>query len=105
YGDQVRAVTLDVTDFEQANHAIEAAVQTFGRLDVLVNNAGYGNISSIEETSFEDFRAQIETNLWGVINVTKAAVPVMREQGFGHILQFSSIGGRTSAPGLAAYQT
>ncbi len=105
YGDQVRAVQLDVTDPAQAEAAIHTAVQTFGRLDVLVNNAGYGNISSIEETSFEDFRAQIETNLWGVINVTKAALPLLREQGFGHILQFSSIGGRSSAPGLAAYQT
>lgn len=105
YGDQVRAVQLDVTDPAQAEAAIHTAVQAFGRLDVLVNNAGYGNISSIEETSFEDFRAQIETNLWGVINVTKAALPLLREQGFGHILQFSSIGGRSSAPGLAAYQT
>ncbi|QGQ99087.1 SDR family NAD(P)-dependent oxidoreductase [Paenibacillus psychroresistens] len=105
YGDQVRAVKLDVTDPEQAISAINSAVESFGRLDILVNNAGYGNISSIEETHFEDFRAQIETNLWGVINVTKAAIPIMREQGFGHILQFSSIGGRTGAPGLAAYQT
>jgi NAD(P)-dependent dehydrogenase (short-subunit alcohol dehydrogenase family) len=104
YGDQIRAVTLDVTSPEQAQSAVNTAIDAFGRLDVLVNNAGYGNISSIEETSLEDFRAQIETNLWGVINVSKAALPILRKQGFGHFVQFSSIGGRGGAPGLAAYQ-
>jgi NAD(P)-dependent dehydrogenase (short-subunit alcohol dehydrogenase family) len=69
-----------------------------------VNNAGYSNVSSIEETSMEDFRAQVETNLWGVVNVTKAAIPFLRQQGHGHIVQFSSIGGRIGAPGLAPYQ-
>lgn len=105
YGSQVRIVQLDVNRFEQAEAAIQVAFETFGRLDVLVNNAGYGNVSSIEETSMEDFRAQVETNLWGVINVTKAALPLLREQGHGHIVQFSSIGGRTGAPGLGPYQT
>lgn len=105
YGSQVRIVQLDVNRFEQAEAAIQAAFETFGRLDVLVNNVGYGNVSSIEETSMEDFRAQVETNLWGVIHVTKAALPLLREQGHGHIVQFSSIGGRTGAPGLAPYQT
>lgn len=105
YGDQVRAVTLDVTSPEQAEAAVQAAVKAFGRLDVVVNNAGYGNMSSIEETSFEDFHAQISTNLWGVINVTKAALPVLRKQKSGHIVQISSIGGRSGAPGLGAYQT
>jgi NAD(P)-dependent dehydrogenase (short-subunit alcohol dehydrogenase family) len=105
YGSQVHIVQLDVNRFEQAEAAIKAASETFGRLDVLVNNAGYGNVSSIEETPMEDFRAQIETNLWGVINVTKAALPLLREQGHGHIVQFSSIGGRTAAPGLGPYQT
>ncbi|WP_219836848.1 oxidoreductase [Paenibacillus sp. R14(2021)] len=104
YGSQVRLVQLDVNRYEQAEAAIQAAFETFGRLDVLVNNAGYGNVSSIEETSMDDFRAQVETNLWGVINVTKAALPLLREQGHGHIVQFSSIGGRTGAPGLAPYQ-
>lgn len=104
YGDQVRIVQLDVNRYEQAEAAVKAAFEAFGRLDVLVNNAGYGNVSSIEETSMEDFRAQVETNLWGVINVTKAALPKLREQGHGHIIQFSSIGGRTGAPGLAPYQ-
>ncbi|MEK3721416.1 oxidoreductase [Paenibacillus sp. FSL H8-0034] len=105
YGDQVRAVTLDVTSPEQAEAAVQAAVEAFGRLDVVVNNAGYGNMSSIEETSFEDFHAQIDTNLWGVINVTKAALPVLRKQKSGHIVQISSIGGRSGTPGLGAYQT
>ncbi len=103
YGDRVRAVALDVTDAQAADHAIKSAVDAFGRLDVLVNNAGYGDVGSIEDTSLADFRAQIETNLFGVINVTKAAIPLMREQRLGHIIQFSSIGGRIGPPGRAAY--
>jgi NAD(P)-dependent dehydrogenase (short-subunit alcohol dehydrogenase family) len=103
YGDQVRAVALDVTDARAAGDAIQAAVDAFGRLDVLVNNAGYGDVGSIEDTSFADFRAQIETNLFGVINVTKAAIPLMREQRSGHIIQISSIGGRVGPPGGGAY--
>jgi NAD(P)-dependent dehydrogenase (short-subunit alcohol dehydrogenase family) len=105
YGDQVRAVALDVTDASAAANAIKIAADAFGRLDVLVNNAGYGNIGSIEDTSFEEIRAQIETNLFGVINVTKAAIPLMREQRSGHIIQFSSIGGRVGAVGRAPYST
>ena len=103
YGDQVRLRTLDVTDPQAAGTAVEAAVRAFGRLDVLVNNAGYGNIGSIEDTSHQDIRAQIETNLFGVINVTKAAIPLMREQRSGHIIQLSSVGGRVGALGRAAY--
>jgi NAD(P)-dependent dehydrogenase (short-subunit alcohol dehydrogenase family) len=103
YGAQVRAVALDVTDEQAAANAIKAAVEAFGRLDVLVNNAGYGDVSSIEDTSMADFRAQIETNLFGVINVTKAAIPLMREQGAGHIIQFSSVGGRLGPVGRAPY--
>ncbi len=103
YGEQVHAVALDVTDQRAADDAIKTATEAFGRLDVLVNNAGYGDIGSIEDTSLADFRAQVETNLFGVIIVTKAAIPVMREQGAGHIIQFSSIGGRVGPPGRAAY--
>jgi NAD(P)-dependent dehydrogenase (short-subunit alcohol dehydrogenase family) len=103
YGDQVRAVALDVTDERAANNAVRTAIDAFGRLDVLANNAGYGDVGSIEDTPLADFRAQIETNLFGVINVTKAAIPFMREQGSGHILQFSSVGGRIGPPGRAAY--
>jgi NAD(P)-dependent dehydrogenase (short-subunit alcohol dehydrogenase family) len=105
YRDQVRAIALDVTDPRAAGDAIKAAVDAFGRLDVLVNNAGYGDIGSIEDTSDAVFRAQIETNLFGVVNVTKAAIPLLREQGSGHIIQISSIGGRLGTPGLGAYQT
>jgi NAD(P)-dependent dehydrogenase (short-subunit alcohol dehydrogenase family) len=105
YGEQVRAVALDVTDTEQVKSVINATIEAFGRLDVVVNNAGYGNISSIEETTEEDMRAQIETNLWGVIHVTRAALPILRKQRAGHIVQFSSVGGRIGSPGLGAYQT
>ncbi len=105
YGDRVRSVALDVTDAQAAANAIKSAVDAFGRLDVLVNNAGYGNIGSIEDTSIEEIRAQIETNLFGVINMTKAAIPLMREQRSGHIIQFSSIGGRVGALGRAPYST
>ena len=72
---------------------------------MLVNNVGYGDVGSIEDTSLAEFRAQIETNLFGVVNVTKAAIPLMREQGSGHIIQFSSIGGRLGPPGRAPYST
>ncbi len=105
YGDQVGAVALDVTDARAAGDAIKAAVDAFGRLDVLVNNAGYGNVGSIEDTPDAVFRAQIETNLFGVVNVTRAALPLLREQRSGHIIQISSIGGRIGTPGIAAYQT
>jgi NAD(P)-dependent dehydrogenase (short-subunit alcohol dehydrogenase family) len=105
YGDRVRTFALDVTDAKSARDAVQAAVTAFGRLDVLVNNAGYGDVASIEDVSDADFRAQIETNLFGVVNLTKAALPVMREQGSGHIIQISSIGGRRGTPGLSAYQT
>jgi NAD(P)-dependent dehydrogenase (short-subunit alcohol dehydrogenase family) len=92
-----------VTDPAAAERAIRTAVDAFSRLDVLVNNAGDGNISSIEETSLVDFREQIETNLFGVINVTRAAIPLLREQRSGHIIQISSVGGRLTPPGRGAY--
>jgi NAD(P)-dependent dehydrogenase (short-subunit alcohol dehydrogenase family) len=105
-GDRALALPLDVTDPAAARRAIDAAVARFGRIDVLVNNAGYADLQSIEDTSEESFRAQIETNLWGVINVTRAALPQLREQGGGaRIIQVSSVGGRMSSPGLGPYQT
>jgi NAD(P)-dependent dehydrogenase (short-subunit alcohol dehydrogenase family) len=104
YGDQVRAVALDVTDPAAAEAAVRAAVEAFGRLDVVVNNAGYANLVSVEDITGEDFRAQLDTNLLGVVNVTKAALPVLREQGSGHIIQVSSVGARVTAVGLSAYQ-
>jgi len=103
YGDNVRAVALDVTDERAAIAAVQLAVDVFGRLDVLVNNAGYGNLAAIEDTTMQDFRAQLETNLFGVVNLTKAAIPVMRRQGAGRILQFSSVGGRVGPIGRGAY--
>jgi NAD(P)-dependent dehydrogenase (short-subunit alcohol dehydrogenase family) len=106
YGGQVRTVALDVTDQAQAAAAVRVAVQEFGRLDVVVNNAGYGHLCSIEQAADKDLRDQIETNLWGVINVTRAALPVLRQQRSGHFFQISSIGGRAAAgPGLVGYIT
>jgi NAD(P)-dependent dehydrogenase (short-subunit alcohol dehydrogenase family) len=106
YGDRVRAVALDVTDPDAARGAVATAVAAFGSLDVVANNAGYANSGSIEDTPPEDFRAQIETNLFGVVNVTRAALPVFRAQRSGHFLQFSSIGGRVGGTaGVGAYQT
>lgn len=105
YGDKVRTVALDVTDARAAHDAVQAAVDAFGRLDVVVNNAGYGNLATIEEGSDEDFRAQLETNFFGTVNVTRAALPVLRRQRAGHIIQFSSIGGRIGVPGMGAYQS
>ena len=103
YGDSIRAVALDVTDPAAAQAAVRVAVEAFGGLDVVVNNAGYGNVNSVEDTELDEFRRQIETNLFGTIIVTKAAIPLMREQGSGHIIQFSSVGGRIGAPGRAPY--
>jgi NAD(P)-dependent dehydrogenase (short-subunit alcohol dehydrogenase family) len=106
YGERVRAVALDVTSAEAATAAVRAAVDTFGTLDVVVNNAGYANSAPIEEIPEDDFRAQIETNLFGVVNVTRAALPVLRTQRSGVFVQFSSIGGRVGGtPGMGAYQT
>ena len=103
YGERVRAVSLDVTDPVAAERAIQVASDAFGGLDVLVNNAGYGNINSVEDVTLDDFRQQIETNLFGTVIMTKAAIPLMRTQRSGHIIQVSSVGGRLGAPGRAAY--
>jgi NAD(P)-dependent dehydrogenase (short-subunit alcohol dehydrogenase family) len=104
YGDQLLPVALDVTDPAGAQAAVAAAVAAFGRLDVVVNNAGYANLASVEDVTLDDFREQLDANLLGVVNVTKAALPVLRRQGGGHIIQVSSIGGRLATPGLSAYQ-
>ncbi|GHE73243.1 SDR family NAD(P)-dependent oxidoreductase [Streptomyces vinaceus] len=105
FGDRIAPIALDVTDPEAAKAALEEARKRFGRVDVLVNNAGYANVSPIETTDDDDFRAQFETNFWGVYNVTKAAIPLLREQGGGLVVQFSSMGGRVGgSPGIASYQ-
>ena len=103
HDEAVRVAALDVTDPAAAEAAVNLAVQRFGGLDVLVNNAGYGDVGSVEDTALDDFRRQIEANLFGTIIVTKAAIPVMREQRRGHIIQVSSVGGRLGASGRAAY--
>jgi NAD(P)-dependent dehydrogenase (short-subunit alcohol dehydrogenase family) len=100
----VRAVALDVTDAVAAHYAVRTAIDAFDRLDVLVNNAGFGHLAPFEQSDADDFRAQIDANFYGVVNMTRAAVPVMRRQGSGHILQISSVGGRMGTPGLSAYQ-
>ncbi|WP_441233469.1 SDR family NAD(P)-dependent oxidoreductase [Bradyrhizobium sp. 930_D9_N1_4] len=103
FGGSLRLATLDVTDEVAAQAAIDLAVEAFGGLDVVVNNAGYGELGSVEDTSLASFRQQIEVNLIGTIIVTKAAIPVLRRQRRGHIMQVSSVGGRIGAPARAAY--
>lgn len=105
HGPRVLPLALDVTDPVQATSALAAAQDRFGRLDVVVNNAGYANVAPIETGDEADFRAQFETNFWGVYHVSKAAIPVLREQGDGLIVQFSSMGGRVGgSAGIASYQ-
>src|SRR3974390_2396296 len=103
YGDQVRTAPLDVADEDLAKAAVQGAVGAFGRLDVVVNNAGYGDVAPFEQLSSERFKAVIDTNFYGVVNVTRAALPVMRKQKSGCILQISSVGGRLALPGSAGY--
>jgi NAD(P)-dependent dehydrogenase (short-subunit alcohol dehydrogenase family) len=104
-GDDVLSVALDVTDPAAARAAFEAGVERFGRIDVVVNNAGYANVAPIESGDEADFRAQFDTNFWGVYHVSRAAIPYLRAQGGGTIVQFSSVGGRVGgSPGIASYQ-
>jgi NAD(P)-dependent dehydrogenase (short-subunit alcohol dehydrogenase family) len=104
YGDAVLPLRLDVTDYDAAARAVAQARETFGHIDVVVNNAGYSDLGSFEDTPIQSFRMQIETNFYGVVNVTKATVPILREQGNGHIFQVSSLSARLSGPGLTAYE-
>jgi NAD(P)-dependent dehydrogenase (short-subunit alcohol dehydrogenase family) len=103
YGDRVRTVRLDVTSPDDAARAVASAVEAFGHIDVVVNNAGYGFLGAFEEMTAEEFKAQIDTNFWGVVNVSRAVVPVLRKQGFGHIIQITSVGGRIALAGLSGY--
>jgi NAD(P)-dependent dehydrogenase (short-subunit alcohol dehydrogenase family) len=103
YGDSVLALTLDVQDHDADFAAVRQAHEAFGQLDVVVNNAGYGLFGAVEEVSEAQARDQIETNLFGALWVTQAALPIMREQGSGHIIQVSSIGGVTAFPEVGLY--
>lgn len=97
------AVALNVTSESQARDAVRAAVSRFGRIDILVNNAGFGVIGGIEETSAAEVEALFATNVFGLLNVTRATLPYMRAQRSGHVLNFSSIGGYASAAGFGVY--
>jgi NAD(P)-dependent dehydrogenase (short-subunit alcohol dehydrogenase family) len=103
YGARVKPVMLEVRDEAAAKAAVQLAVDTFGRLDVLVNNAGYGKIAPFEQMSPEDFQAVVDTCFHGVVYATRAALPVMRRQKSGHIFQVSSVGGRLAIAGNTAY--
>ena len=103
YGDRVLAIELDVTDRAADFAAVKQAHDHFGRLDIVVNNAGYGQFGMVEELSEAELRDQIETNLFGALWVTQAALPYLREQGSGHIIQVTSIGGISAFAGIGAY--
>ena len=103
FGDKVSATTLDVTDKKAVDASVTNAHAHFGRLDVVINNAGYGQFGAIEEVSEAEARAQMETNLFGALWVTQAALPFMRAQKSGHIIQVSSIGGVNAFPTVGLY--
>ena len=103
YGDALLPIELDVTDRDADFAAVKQAHDHFGRLDVIVNNAGYGHFGMVEEVSEQEIRAQLETNVLGALWITQAALPYLREQGSGHILQVSSIGGISAFMTTGAY--
>src|SRR5262252_7738459 len=103
YGDKIRTAVLDVVDEQAAYAAVQVAVEAFGRLDVVVNNAGYGDVAPFEQLGADRFKAVMDTNFYGVVNVTRAALPIMRKQKSGWILQISSVGARLALPGSTAY--
>ena len=103
YGDALLPIALDVTDRNADFAAVKAAHDHFGRLDIVVNNAGYGHFGFVEELTEDEARAQLETNLFGALWVTQAALPYLRAQRSGHIIQVSSIGGITAFPLVGIY--
>jgi NAD(P)-dependent dehydrogenase (short-subunit alcohol dehydrogenase family) len=103
YGERVKPVMLEVRDEAAAKAAVQSAVDSFGRLDVLVNNAGYGQFAPFEQMSAEDFQAVVDTCFYGVVYMTRAALPLMRKQKNGHIFQVSSVGGRLAFAGNTPY--
>ncbi|MCI1985159.1 MAG: SDR family NAD(P)-dependent oxidoreductase [Lactobacillus sp.] len=105
YGAQVYPLALDVTDMAAVNDAVKAASHHFGGIDVLVNNAGFANMASVEEMPLASFKAQMDTDFYGTLYTIKAVLPEMRKKQHGHIINISSIGGRVGGPGLGAYQS
>ncbi len=103
YPPSAKAVRLDVTNPQDVQDAVKAALDAFGRIDVLVNNAGYGTIGAIEEVSDNDIHRQFDTNVFGALNMMRAVLPAMRKQGGGHILNLSSVGGFVSFPASGIY--
>ena len=103
YGDGVAPIALDVTDRAAVGAAVAETISRFGRIDVAVNNAGYGLFGAVEEVSEAEARAQLETNFFGALWVTQAVLPQMRGQGSGHIIQVSSIGGVNAFPTIGLY--
>lgn len=104
YPGQIFPITLNVTDYDQVQIAVKAAIKHFGRIDVLVNNAGFGIVGAAEAFTDEQVRSQLETNLYAPIEITRAVLPFMRKQKSGRILQISSIGGRVGNAGVSIYQ-
>jgi NAD(P)-dependent dehydrogenase (short-subunit alcohol dehydrogenase family) len=100
---EVLAVALDVTDEAQAREAVDSAVQRFGRIDVVVNNAGRGLVGAVEEASDEAARAVFDTNVFGMLNVQRAVLPVLRRQRSGHVISISSVGGFAGSAGWGVY--
>lgn len=103
YGDALVPIQLDVTDRAGVFAAVAEAAQALGRLDVVVNNAGYGHFGFVEELTEHELRRQMETNFFGLVWVTQAALPILRRQGSGHLIQVTSIGGISAFPGIGAY--
>jgi NAD(P)-dependent dehydrogenase (short-subunit alcohol dehydrogenase family) len=101
----LRTIAHDVSVPAQATAAVHAALDRFGRLDVVVNNAGYADLAAVEDVSEKAFRDQIEAVFFGTVHTTKAALPVLREQGSGHIINVTSVGSLMATPGLSAYQS
>jgi NAD(P)-dependent dehydrogenase (short-subunit alcohol dehydrogenase family) len=105
YGQRILPLTLDVANYDQVLAAVQAGYAAFGRYDVVVNNAGYADTAAVEDMTLDVFKAQVDTNFYGVVHVSKAVLPLLRAQGSGHIFQISSIGGRIGSVGLSAYQS
>ncbi|ARN92479.1 short-chain dehydrogenase/reductase [Levilactobacillus brevis] len=105
YGEHIYPLSLDVTDVDAVDAAIQMAIQHFGTIDVLVNNAGFADMDSVEEMPLATFKAQMDTDFYGTLYTIRAVLPTMREAKAGRIINISSIGGRIGGAGLSAYQS